>query len=125
GPPVATSTYPSRRGFDEFFGYGRANVYNGVGLLAAGKVPPEAEIESPGWYDEIDPSRPGVTLRGYTFARGSGYTCTVEVAPGSEPNNASTAAGGDFEQIPSPWCDGKTVHTTAFDGPLATIDLKH
>src|SRR5436309_12192812 len=90
----ATTSYPARKGFDEFYGYGRANMANTVEATAAGQVPPDAEISSPDWYDMVDPSKATLdpskatfSVSGHTFARGSSYTCRLEVAPGSEPNN--------------------------------------
>jgi hypothetical protein len=114
----ATTSYPARKGFDEFYGYGRANMANTVEAAAAGQIPPEAEITSPDWYSMVDPSKPSVAVSGHTFARGSSYTCRVEVAPGSEPNNDL-----DFAQVTSSWCDGKTAHTGSFDGTLANVDI--
>ncbi len=114
----ATTSYPARKGYDEFYGYGRANMANTVEAAAAGSVPPEAEITSPDWYSMVDPSKPTVAVSGHTFARGSSYTCRVEVAPGSEPNNDV-----DFEPVASSWCDGKTAHTGSFDGTLANVDI--
>src|SRR5256885_1784346 len=66
----------------------------------------------------VDPSKPTVAVSGHTFARGSSYTCRVEVAPGSEPTNHV-----DFVQAASSWCDGKIAHTGSFDGTLANMDL--
>ncbi|HEX6460777.1 MAG TPA: S8 family serine peptidase [Thermoleophilaceae bacterium] len=114
----ATTSYPARKGFDEFYGYGRANMANTVEATAAGQVPPEAEITSPDWYTMVDPSKPSVPISGHTFARGSSYTCRLEVAPGSEPNNEA-----DFVQVASSWCDGKTAHTGSFDGTIANVDI--
>jgi subtilase family protein/VCBS repeat protein len=114
----ATTSYPARKGFDEFYGYGRANMVNSVEAAATGEIPPEAEITSPDWYAMVDPSKPSVAIAGHTFARGSAYTCTLEVAPGSEPNNEV-----DFQPVASSWCDGKTAHTSGFDGTLANVDI--
>ena len=123
--PLATSkSYPARKGFDEFYGYGRVNMVKAVEALDAATIPPEAEITSPEWYEHVDPARASVTVRGAVHARGAGYTCRVEVAPGSEPNNGSTTdiPAGDFKLVSSDWCDG-TTRTSAFDGALATLDL--
>ena len=98
--PLATSkSYPARKGFDEHYGFGRVNMVKGVEATDAGTIPPEAEITSPEWYEHVDPTQPTVTVRGDVYARGSAYTCRVEVAPGSEPNNASTTdiPAGDFK----------------------------
>ena len=51
------------------------------------------------------------------------YRCSVEVAPGGEPNNAPASSGGDFHPVGgAAFCDGTTVHSGAFSGSLAQID---
>ena len=57
GAPVPSTSYPARRGFDQFYGYGRANVNRAVKAVVddpvapgAAELPPEAEITSPGWF---------------------------------------------------------------------------
>ena len=49
----------------------------------------------------------------------------VYVAPGSQPNNDLDTAStpGDFKRVPSSWCNGD-VHTSAFDGVLADVDVQ-
>jgi uncharacterized repeat protein (TIGR01451 family) len=123
-PLAESKAYPARKGYDEFYGYGRANLANSVGAVSQGKIPPEAEITSPDWYAQVDPSQPTAAIDGHVFARGTPYTCRVEVAPGSEPNNGLTTdiPPGDFKVVSSSWCDG-TQHTSTFDGTLATLDL--
>ncbi|HYX78053.1 MAG TPA: hypothetical protein VE727_01725, partial [Solirubrobacterales bacterium] len=46
------------------------------------RVPPEAEITSPEWFAQVDPSRPSVQIDGQVFARGHTYRCQLLVAPG-------------------------------------------
>ena len=125
-PLATTKSYPARKGYDEFYGEGRVNMVKGVDAIDAPSVPPEAEISSPEWYAHVDPGQPTVAVRGQVYARGHAYSCKVYVAPGSEPNNgfATDLPAGDFEQVPSSWCDGGT-HSAAFDGSLATIDIAH
>ena len=122
-PLATTRRYPARDGHDQFYGYGRANVNRSVDAVGAGQIPPEVEIHSPDWYEQIDPGQPSFVMRGETYHRGGGYTCMVEIAPGSMPNNAS-APEGDFERVPSEWCDGETVRTRAYRGVLAAIDIE-
>ena len=125
-PLAQTRRYPARKGFDQFYGYGRVNMARAVPAAAAGRIPPEVEILSPQWFDQVDPRQATMPLRAELDARGAPYTCRVLVAPGSYPNNAQTTdtPPGDFEVVPSPWCDG-TQRTARFDGssPLASIDL--
>jgi hypothetical protein len=120
GPLPDTFRYPSRKGFDEFFGYGRIDAYKAVAAAAQGWVAPEADITSPEWFDQLDPSRSSFALQGYVNARTS-YTCRVEAAPGAEPNNRPISAGGDFLSIPSSYCNGSSKHSAPFKGLLASI----
>src|SRR5205085_1742206 len=118
-PVATTKSYPARKGYDEFYGYGRANMVKSVGAANAGTIPPEAEISSPEWYQQIDPARASFDVQGLVYARGNAYTCKVYVAPGSEPNNglASDTPAGDFHQVASSWCDGST-HSAQFQGAI-------
>ena len=82
GAPVPSTSYPARKGFDQFYGYGRANMWNAVRAVDAGDVPPEVSIESPDWYAQVDPGQASLDLRGRVAARGAAFTCRVLVAPG-------------------------------------------
>jgi subtilase family protein/FG-GAP repeat protein len=123
-PLATTRSYPARKGFDEFYGYGRVNMARAVQTVAVGTMLPEAEITSPDWYAQVDPAKPAVDIRGQVYARGHAYSCKVYVAPGSEPNNglATDLPPGDFQPVSSNWCDGGT-HSSSFDGSLASIDI--
>src|SRR6266545_2774206 len=127
----ASRSYPARKGPDQFYGWGRVNMQNAVSAVfdrvgsRASEIPPEAEIASPEWYAQINPSRENLPVDGQVFARGSQYTCEVLVAPGQYPNNARVGASapGDFAKVGgSGWCDG-TSHTEDHSGPLATINV--
>jgi hypothetical protein len=120
GPLPDTFRFPSRKGWDEFFGYGRLDAYKAVEAAAQGWIPPEADITSPEWFQQVDPGQSSFALDGYVAAR-NGYTCRVEVAPGAQPNNANRSAGGDFATVPSQYCDGSTVHASSFRGLLANV----
>jgi hypothetical protein len=120
-PLANTRSYPARKGFDEFYGYGRVNMVKAVEPTDAGVIPPEAEITSPAWYAQIDPVDDVAEIEGQVYARGHNYSCKVYVAPGSEPNNGFTAPG-DFTQVSSSWCDGSN-HSSARDGSLGTINI--
>jgi hypothetical protein len=123
-PLVTTKSYPARKDFDEYYGYGRSNMVKTTDAVAAGTIPPEAEITSPEWYAHVDPTQPTVNIRGDVYARGGSYSCRVEVAPGSEPNNGRTTdiPAGDFQTVSSSWCDGSN-HSSPFSGIIATLDL--
>jgi hypothetical protein len=132
-PPIpATHSYPARKGPDAFYGYGRVNMAKAVSAVLSdaahpgpSRIPPEAEITSPEWFAQIDPSRPSLTVKGQVYARGTSYMCRLFAAPGEYPNNAlaTDSPPGDFVQIPgSAWCDG-TSRTADHSGRLGTIDL--
>jgi hypothetical protein len=116
--------FPSRRGHDQFYGWGRTNMRRTIAAVQGGDIPPEAEIESPDWFAPIDPARAGVDVTGHVGARGAPYSCRIEVAPGSYPNNASTSdvPPGDFSPVPSAHCNG-TARTASFDGVLGSVDV--
>ena len=116
-PFPLTTRYPSRAGHDMFFGYGRVNMNRVVDTVDAGRVPPEVEITAPDWYQQIDPGQAAVDVRGEVASRSGSYTCTIAVAPGSQPNNPD-----DFEPVQSEWCDG-SERTDPFAGVLGTIDV--
>jgi hypothetical protein len=122
-PAPLTRRYHARRGYDEFYGYGRLDAYKAVSAAAAGAIPPEADITSPDWFQQLDPTKSQIAIGGYVNARRA-YTCRVDVAPGAQPDNARTTdrPAGDFEQVTSSWCDGRTPRTTAFSGTLAEVD---
>jgi hypothetical protein len=117
-----THRYPATKGWDEFYGYGRLNAYNAVNAVAHATIPPEANITSPDWFQQIDPAGRTLEVDGHTFARGQAYTCELDVAPGGEPNNAM-APSGDFTQVSGGFCDGSTTHTDPYDGALGSISL--
>ncbi len=87
--PVATTRrYPAKKGHDQFYGYGRANLNRSVDALTAGRIPPAVEIQSPDWSDLVDASKPNAEIRAEITSRSAtGYRCRVLVAPGSYPDN--------------------------------------
>jgi len=117
GPAPDTRRYHARKGFDEFYGYGRVNAYKAVTAAAAATIPPEAEITSPDWFQQMDPHSAEIPVGGYVNARGS-YTCSVQVAPGGQPNNTA-----DFQPVTSSWCDGHTKRSGSHGGALAQISV--
>ena len=138
GPGVVTTSYPARKGHDQFYGYGRANLNRAVkGVVddpaapATAQLPPEAEIFSPEWFGEVDPSAAALGVTGEVFARGTPYRCQLLVAPGQYPNNALTTAtpAGDFKPLTgNGYCDGTTLHSGSeaaalHRGVLGTINL--
>ena len=132
GPPGLFESYPARRGPDQFYGYGRVNMNSALdavlsdpGSPSNAKIPPEAEITSPEWYQQVGPANSTLDVEGDVYARGRDYTCEVLVAPGQYPNNARTTdtQPGDFEPIDNGWCDGSTTHADYHSGTLGTISV--
>jgi hypothetical protein len=117
GPTPHTTRYPARRGWDEFYGYGRLNAYKAVSAASNGTIPPEADITAPDWFQQVDPRMGSFAVSGYVNGRVP-YRCEVDVAPGAQQNNAA-----DFVAVGSSWCDGTTVHSGSFGGVLASVDI--
>lgn len=81
------------------YGYGRPDVYAAMGAVHAGAIPPEADLRSPDWYRQYDPTRVRtVPVSARVGARRSGrFRWTIQAAPGPEPREASftTVATGE------------------------------
>ena len=134
--PVLRS-YPARRGHDQFYGYGRVNINRSVRQLLPepeppddfeSHVPPEAELESPTWNQQVDPALATVPVTGSVWARGAAYSCQVLVAPGHYPHPAlvSDTPPGDFRPVPAGSggaCDGSSRTGAVDQGKLAEIDV--
>jgi subtilase family protein len=126
-PLVETRSYPARGGPDQFYGYGRVNMAKAVGALVPpplgdstlkSLLPPEVEITSPEWYDQLDPAQASFEVRGQISKRPGSGPCTyrVLIAPGHYPNNAELPAG-DFQQIDGGGCDSPV------DGALTNVSV--
>lgn len=114
-----TERYPATEGWDPFFGYGRINAERMVRAVALGKIPPEADITSPKWFEILDPGAGDIEIKGRVASlRSSKYSYNVKWALWSwrEANTApiyltegvSLAQPGD--------------HSSPISGTLATID---
>ena len=80
-----TVRYPSTKGWDATFGYGRVNAYEMLKAVRDGRIPPEAMIDSPAWFDVL-PTSGTTTVTGRVAApRAGSYDYRVEWAPGFEP----------------------------------------
>ncbi len=59
-------------GWDEHFGYGRADLGAALRMVQEGRIPPEAQIEFPAWWAMLDPVANGqVDIHGLAAARRS------------------------------------------------------
>jgi len=116
----APASYPARKGHDQFYGYGRVNMYRAVSAADAKRIPPEVEVTSPEWYEMVDPASEELIVKGEVWARGREYTCRVYVAPGAYPKDTPASEGGDFVEFSRGACDGRS-RTAAVSGEIARI----
>lgn len=105
--------YPSHVGWDPYFGYGRVNAYEAVTAVDQGRIPPEAEIDSPEWFEPLNPGRITLEVTGRVAAvRADSFSFTVEWGPGWDPSEDEWItvgeAGSQYEPV---------------EGVLATLDL--
>jgi len=102
--------YPSKKGWDAFHGYGRANAARAVEMVAAGEIPPSVAIDSPAWFAPLDKlTSSSVKIDARISARTERYDWALEIGFGHEPEDWSVVDSGS--------------ERGAFDGTLATIDL--
>ncbi len=108
---------PAQPGWDEHFGYGRADIGKAARQLAAGKIPPEVLIERPAWFAMLDPeTTQAVAVRGRVAApRSSDCRFRLEWAPGVEPANDSFTPFAGAENL-----DCKA----GIDGSITAFDLQ-
>ena len=85
---------PAQEGFDTHFGYGRANVGEAAREAAAGRIPPEASIDSPEWYQ---PLPGGASVKGLARARGNGFGWKLEYGVGLAPTTWTPVRTGESE----------------------------
>ncbi len=122
-PLAESKSYPAREGHDQFYGYGRVNMVKAITGADSGALPPEVELSSPEWYEQVDPGQERFAVRGAVFARGESYTCRVLVAPGAYPND-DEAPAGDFQAVAGGPCDGTTARSGPLEGVLGNVDVE-
>lgn len=115
-PESATdpTKFPSKPGWERYFGYGRANALKAVQMVSQTTIPPEADIELPQWFETLDPVKsPEVEVNGYANARwASSFNVVLEYAIGLEPSDA------EFKEIQS-----YTNQTSPISGLIGIWDL--
>jgi hypothetical protein len=118
--PVHSERFPSIAGFDQYFGYGRVNADRAVLRVASGQIPPEAYINTPAWFDIVDPDCGTSTCTstldvvGHVAAnRAQSFDYVLEVAPGVQPHETDFVVQEHREGLQG-----------ALGGPLGSIDLQ-
>lgn len=83
--PIPTLRYPSLPGYDTYFGYGRLDAEAAVRAAREGRIPPEAEIVTPGWWEPLRTVGQVAVTGLASAARSSSYGYTLEVGCGLHP----------------------------------------
>jgi len=117
--------------FNIQYGYGRPNLFLAMQAVHNGKIPPTADVDSPNWYAEIDPTVTKSLPVRITVAaqRAHSFTWQLQFGLGPQPldNAFTTIATGsangkkfrtinksfDLTQIPSSFSSGNYTAPTA------------
>jgi len=121
---LTSTRFPSHPGRDKYFGYGRVNADRAVRTLSAATIPPEADILTPSWFRNLDPTvTPSVAITGSTAAyrRAQNYTYTVEYGCGVDPVESEFQRPGHLiaSATPGAAITGGTLATWAIGGVTA------
>ena len=111
--------YFSHPGFDQRFGYGRANAARMMQSIQDKKIPPEVDIVSPTWFAPIyaDRSNGPIAIMGRVAAsRAKAYDLKVQWAPGVQPDDA------DYKDLVPPLTNVPGMTVTGGPNPLAQLD---
>jgi hypothetical protein len=117
---IRSQFYESKPGFDQRFGYGRANANRAMIMIKEGLIPPEVDIVSPEWFDTLYSDRtigPVAIIGRVAAQRALSYDYKVEWAPGVQPDDR------DFRPLVS---EVRNVPATNVSGgpsaPLGSFD---
>jgi hypothetical protein len=114
-----SNAYPSKEGWDAFYGYGRLNVGRAVGAVVDGAIPPAVSIDAPAWYAIFDPAAdPEVSIEARLSARTDAFSYTVEVGFGHEPSDWTEIAHGESSES----IDGTVATFSTVDALTAPIE---
>ncbi len=86
--------FPSIAGWDQYFGYGRVNANAAMRRVAEGRIPAEADITQPDWFEILNPDHPLTITANVAAVRSGGYSYSIEAAPGIQPAEAEFEAVG-------------------------------
>ena len=94
--PAANPSAPSINQWTTHFGWGRVDLGAAVSLADAGKVPPEAAIDSPDWYAPLTGSSLKIGgLARARFATGHSFSWKLQWGAGEAPTAWHTAKSGN------------------------------
>jgi hypothetical protein len=104
---------PAQPGWDQHFGYGRPDLGLALERIDQGKVPPQALITSPEWFEPLNVNQQDVVNVDARLSakRAAGYTYRLQWAPGIEPQES------DFREV------NVQTRTSPLDGSVGIIDL--
>jgi MYXO-CTERM domain-containing protein len=111
----------SHLGFDQRFGYGRANANRAVEMVRDRRIPPEVDVTSPPWFAVLyaDQVTGPVDIVGTVAAkRSNGYDYVVQWAPGVQPLEGEFKTIQEVKNVPPDTVMGGTQ-------PLASIDVRN
>ncbi|MEY2478330.1 MAG: hypothetical protein QOG87_3645, partial [Actinomycetota bacterium] len=112
----ASQRFVTAPGWDQITGWGRINADTAVRMVAAGHIPPEADVVAPRWWESLGTSGQVDVVGRVAAPRAGSYTYEVRYAPGVQPPRSLT----DAEQ----WTTVATGGGSApKDGVLGTLDL--
>jgi len=126
---MGSERFRSIAGWDQYFGYGRVNADRAVQWVESGLIPPEASIESPAWYDIVDPNQVETLSIDGRVAANRAESCRFElaVAPGIQPleDQFAEVSSGDCGEGVGEIGAIDTAELTArmpygFEGPAVT-----
>jgi hypothetical protein len=109
----------SQKGFDQRFGYGRANAGRALEWVRDGKIPPDVNVTSPLWFENFYKAQlkgPVDVVGTVSAKRAQSYDYLVEWAPGVEPLDEAFTVINEVKNI-----DGQVV--SGEGAPLAQLDV--
>jgi subtilisin family serine protease len=74
--------YNYKKGWDQYTGWGRADAWKAIQMVAPKRIPPVANITSPDWYAPVGSP---IDVQGTVSSRASTFTWTLQVGQGVEP----------------------------------------
>ena len=114
GGTNAGEHFHSIAGWDQYFGYGRESANCSVRTVLTGRIPPEASIDSPAWFANLDTTvQQSFPVTGHVAApRSPAYSYKMQIAYGVQPHE------DDWTDLP---VAQPGTRTRPLDGVLATL----